>query len=170
MNEMIVFGGLAGLMTLCSVLVVSLPNPVSAAIFLVIDLFLLGAVYAFQGADFAAAIQIIVYTGAILVLFLFVIMILNLDPKRILLEQRWRFGEKFMLLLTVSAFTFVVIKMFELTQSTTMHSQFPLADNTQDVALHLFKNYVWPFEIVSMLILLAIVGAIYIVKKNKELP
>ena len=97
-------------------------------------------------------------------------MILNLDPKRILLEQRWRFGEKFMLLITVSAFTFVVIKMFELTQSTTTHSQFTLTDNTQDVALHLFKNYVWPFEIVSMLILLAIVGAIYIVKKNKETP
>lgn len=168
MSEMILFGGLATLITVCSILVVSLSNPVTAAIFLVLDLFLLGAVYAFQGADFVAAIQIIIYTGAILVLFLFVIMILNLDPKRILSEQRWRFSEKFVLIAVVASFTFLVVKIIDLPKMSDQISNHTLADNTQDIALHLFKNYLWPFEIISMLILLAIIGAISIARKNKE--
>ena len=168
MNEMIVFGSLAGLITLCSILVVSLTNPVSAAVFLVIDLFLLGGVYALQGADFVAAIQIIIYTGAILVLFLFVIMILNLDPKRLLLAQKWRFGEKFILLAVIASFTFVILKIFDFQKSNTTLASYSIGDNTQELALVLFRNYVWPFEMVSMLILVAIIGAISIARKNKE--
>jgi NADH-quinone oxidoreductase subunit J len=168
MNEMIFFGGLAALISICSIMVVSLSNPVSAAVFLVVDLFLLGAVYAFQGADFVAAIQIIVYTGAILVLFLFVIMILNLDPKTLVAEQQWRFGEKFMLTTVVGTFTFLVMKFLPTEHAADQLSTHTLADNTKDVAMRLFQNYVWPFEIVSMLILLAIVGAISIAGKNKE--
>lgn len=168
MNEMIVFGGLAGLITLCSILVVSVSNPVSAAVFLVLDLFLLAGVYAFQGADFVAAIQIIIYTGAILVLFLFVIMILNLDPKRLLAEQRWRFGEKFVLTAIVASFTFIIAKMIDVPGMSEKLSSHVIADNTQDAALLLFRSYVWPFELVSMLILVAIIGAISIARKNKE--
>ncbi len=166
MNELIVFGGLAGLITLCSVLVVSLANPVSAAVFLVIDLFLLGALYASQGADFVAAIQIIIYTGAILVLFLFVIMILNLDPQHLLL-QRWRFLEKFSLALVVAGFAFIGFKMLEMPATSDRLANHPMSDNTQDLALMLFRNYLWPFEIVSMLILLAIIGSISIARKKK---
>ncbi len=166
MNEMILFGALASLITLCSILVVSLPNPVSAAIFLVIDLFLLAGVYAFQGADFAAAIQIIIYTGAILVLFLFVIMILNLDPKRIFLDQPWRIREQLILFAIVASFTFLALKLKNV--GAAGKSTFQVADNTQDLALLLFKTYVWPFEIVSMLILLSIIGAISIARKHKD--
>lgn len=165
MSEMILFGGLAALITICSILVVSLSNPVSAAVFLVLDLFLLGAVYAFQGADFVAAIQIIVYTGAILVLFLFVIMILNLDPKRALAEQKWRFAENFILTAVIASFTYIVFKLFEIREGGEELATHTLGDNTQEVALHLFRNYVWPFEIVSMLILLAIIGAVSIARK-----
>lgn len=168
MNEMIVFAGFAGLITLCSIMVVTLSNPVSAAIFLVLDLFLLGGVYAFQGADFVAAIQIIIYTGAILVLFLFVIMILNLDPKKLLAEQRFRWGEKVLVLAIGVSFLFIAVKMMNLSSSNELVSNHVIADNTQEAALLLFRNYVWPFEIVSLLILVAIIGAISVARKNKE--
>lgn len=168
MNEMILFGALASLITICSILVVSLSNPVSAAVFLVIDLFLLGGVYASQGADFVAAIQIIVYTGAILVLFLFVIMILNLDPKRILLEQRWRLSEKGLLFAVLACFSFLGVKIFDVSRESEVVSSHVLADNTHDLAMLLFKSYVWPFEIVSLLILLAVIGAISIAQKKKR--
>lgn len=168
MDEIIIFWGLAGLITLCSVMVITVSNPVSAAIFLVLDLFFLGAVYALQGADFAAAIQIIIYTGAILVLFLFVIMILNLNPQSILRDQRWRLSEKIILFLVVTGFSFLATKIYYYKKPFTAISKHILSDNTKDVALLLFNKYVWPFEIVSMLILLAIVGSISIAKKKKE--
>lgn len=168
MGELIIFGGLAALITLCSVLVVTLSNPVSAAIFLVMDLFLLAAVYAFQGADFVAAIQIIIYTGAILVLFLFVIMILNLKPQVLVKDQKWRIQELGILFLSFCAFVYLISKLFGSDSSGEL-SSYALADNTGDLALLLFQDYVWPFEIISFLILLSIVGAISIAHKKKKL-
>ncbi len=167
MNEMIIFGGLAGLISLCSILSMTLPNPVTAAIFLVLDLFFLGALYAFQGADFVAAIQIIIYTGAILVLFLFVIMILNLDPK-LLARPRWHFFEKAALALVIGGFAFVAYQLLEHPSLSERVADHMLSDNTQDLALSLFRNYLWPFEIVSMLILLAIIGSISIARKKSK--
>lgn len=166
MNDIVVFSVLSGLITLCSILVVCLKNPVSAAVFLIIDLFFLGAVYAFQGADFVAAIQIIVYTGAILVLFLFVIMILNLAPQE-LAGPRWGKIEKISLAIIVGGFVFIGFKFLGNLDSSGRIANHVLADNTQELALNLFKNYLWPFEIVSMLILLTIIGSIAIASRKK---
>lgn len=166
MNDIVVFSVLSGLITLCSILVVTLKNPVSAAVFLVIDLFFLGAVYAFQGADFVAAIQIIVYTGAILVLFLFVIMILNLAPHE-LAGPRWGKTEKISLAVIVAGFAFIGFKFLKSHDVNGQNAHHILADNTQELALNLFKNYLWPFEVVSMLILLTIIGSIAIASRKK---
>ena len=80
MGQLLIFYGLAGLITLCSAAVVLSRNPVVAAVYLVLDLFLLAGVFAMMGAHFVAAIQVLVYAGAIVVLFMFVIMLLNLGP------------------------------------------------------------------------------------------
>jgi NADH-quinone oxidoreductase subunit J len=165
MNESIVFWGLGGLISICSLLVVTLKNPVTAAVFLVIDLFLLGGIYAFQGADFVAAIQIIVYTGAILVLFLFVIMILNLDPDHLKIPKKGLF-EKIFLGILIATYGYLAYKLIGVGSETAV-SHHALPDNTTEVATLLFKKYVWPFEIVSFLILLSIVGSIAIAAKRK---
>ena len=75
------FHVLAALITVVSLCVVTARHPVKSAVFLVVDLFLLAGVYASLDSHFVAAIQILVYAGAILVLFLFVIMLLNLQPE-----------------------------------------------------------------------------------------
>lgn len=165
MGEQIIFWSLAFLITLCSTVVVTSKNPVSAAAFLIMNLFLLAGMYAFQGADFVAAIQIIVYSGAIVVLFLFVIMILNLEPEKL---KPWNLDplESITLLLVVAGFSFLSYKIFNL-RVEGQESLYSQQDNTFEVASLLFSKFVWPFEIVSILILLAIVGSKLIAKKPK---
>src|SRR4051812_17487825 len=73
------FHALAGLITLCSLMVICSRNPVTSAVFLVLDLLCMAGLYAQMDAHFVAAIQVLVYAGAIVVLFVFVIMLLNLS-------------------------------------------------------------------------------------------
>ena len=80
MTAPLIFYPLAVLILIASIMVVSARSAIVSALFLVLDLFLLACVYASLNAHFVAAIQLLVYAGAILVLFLFVIMLLNVDP------------------------------------------------------------------------------------------
>lgn len=172
MNDLIAFWGLASLITFCAVMVITLRNPVSAAIFLVLALFFLGGVFALQRADFVAAIQVIVYAGAILVLFLFVIMLLNLDVKSLHGPKRSNF-EYSVVAFAISGFAYLIHLVMNSSSQQTFLAEGILApvDNTRDLALLLFNKYIWPFELVSMLILLAIVASILIAKKKKtEMP
>lgn len=166
MIEQVLFWGFATLVTICSLCVVTLKNPVSSAAFLILDLFLLAGIYAMQGADFIAAIQLIVYTGAIVVLFLFVVMILNLESEG---PRAWRQGpiESLALAFVVSGLVFLSYHIFALKTSDPV-SYFTQVDNTREVASVLFYKYVWPFEIVSILILLAIVGSVAIAKRRQR--
>jgi len=169
MGEVIVFYSLAALISVCSVLVITLKNPVTAAVSLVMTLFLLAGVYALQGADFIAAIQIIVYAGAILVLFMFVIMLLNLDPEELKEKSSSSFLQWFTVLGVLAAlgvFSLKAIMSSDLSSLSTYPPP-PDADNTMTVAMHLFTRYLWPFELASVLILLAIVASVVIAKKKK---
>ncbi len=171
MGELLVFYGLAGLIGLCSIMVVASRNAVTAAVFLVLNLFLLAGVFALQSADFIAAIQVIVYAGAIVVLFLFVIMLLNVDPKA-LVKSRIPAPELFVLVLTVIGFFGITLSIFlsEPTGVSTKQAASP-EGNTYDVGMKLFTDYVWPFELASILILLAIVASVVIArKKTKDQP
>jgi NADH-quinone oxidoreductase subunit J len=167
LSETLIFWGLASLVLLCSGIVVTARNPVTSAAFLIVDFFVLAGIYAMQGADFVAAIQVIVYTGAVVVLFLFVIMILNLAPDH---DGGWHLNklEFGALLLTVTSFGYLLYQLFIARIPTP--EMVPATDprNTEAVARVLFFKYVWPFEIVSLLILLAIVGSISIARRPKS--
>ncbi len=172
MADQIIFYCLATLACFNSLMVITRKNPVSSAVFLIATLFIVAAMYAHLGADFVAAIQILVYAGAIMVLFLFVIMLLNLDPEQLS-------GPKlsivdFVVLIISTAGVFTISGLV-------LSGSLPVQDgglslraieeaggNTRVVGLTLFQNYVWPFEIASMLILLAIVASIVIAKKDKR--
>jgi NADH-quinone oxidoreductase subunit J len=144
-------------------------NPVTAAVFLVLDLFLLAGIYALQGAHFVAAVQVIVYAGAILVLFLFVIMLLNLTPEELAGAGRKGAVEYLFMVLTAISFAAVAIILL-LAGPTGVQNADLLAkgqSNTVDVGMHLFSKFLWPFEISSILILLAVVASIVIAKKDR---
>ncbi|MEZ4743100.1 MAG: NADH-quinone oxidoreductase subunit J [Bdellovibrionota bacterium] len=168
MGELIVFYSLAALICACSVAVVTFRNPVAAAIFLVLDLFLIAGVYALQNAHFVAAVQVIVYAGAIVVLFLFVIMLLNLTPND-LRHSRHKVPEYMVML--VLAVTCVIVGIALLVSGPSgvdkTKDVLDKIGNTEAIGIELFANYIWPFELASILILLAIIASIVIAKKDK---
>jgi len=164
MGELLTFYLLAGLLTILSVAVVTIKNPISAVILLVFNLFVLAGIYALQKADFIAAIQVIIYAGAILVLFMFVIMLLNLDP-RSLTNKKKSSSIYFFGFFIALGFLFFMYKIIGNKPHTTQFYDSPARDNTYEVGIKLFSEYLWPFELASILILLAIIASIVITRK-----
>lgn len=173
MGELVLFSVFAALAGICSIMVVVGRNPITCAMFLVGDLFAIACLYALLGADFLAAVQIIVYAGAILVLFTFVIMLLNLDPDS-LKGPNLPLGEVGVLVLTVVGFGAIALKLFQSAPSHLIASTGAVATvregvgNTELVGMSMFTTYIWPFELASILILLAVIASVVIAKKDKN--
>lgn len=163
---------LAGLVALSSLMVVTSRNPVTSAIFLVLDLFFVAALYAKLDAHFTAAIQVLVYAGAIVVLFVFVIMLLNLKPEA-LKGFRFSVGEAVVLLITLAGFAIIGAELASPVPAGIAPGAFSIAaieqagGNTHVVAMRMFTAFLWPFEIASILILLAIVACVMVARKEK---
>jgi NADH-quinone oxidoreductase subunit J len=142
-------------------------NPISSLLFLVLSFFSLAAIYTVLGAYFIAAIQVIVYAGAIMVLFLFVIMLLNLghDYRPDLRNVGWKIAA-FALAGLVG---YAVYSAFSSTPSTLARVAEPPAAEANAVgaiAYPMFESYVVPFELVGVLLLVAIVGAVLMAKRR----
>ena len=167
MTAPLVFYPLAVLILIASLMVISARSAIVSALFLVLDLFLLACVYASLNAHFVAAIQLLVYAGAILVLFLFVIMLLNVDPDSG--KRRVRLPEIFALLLTLAVFGLIGLQLMPAQlDSLAPLSEHSATSNTTEVGMLLFTAYLWPFELASFLILLAMVASVVIAKKPRK--
>jgi NADH-quinone oxidoreductase subunit J len=171
MTQLYLFYVFAALVTFCSVMVVGSRNPVTSAVFLVFDLFLLAGIYAMMEAHFVAAIQVLVYAGAIVVLFVFVIMLLNLGDE---IKGKLRISVPDIVMMGITGLSFVIIAFLvaRAPSLATVGEMTPEAisaagGNTYVVGMVLFTKYLWPFELASILILLAMVASIVIAKKEK---
>jgi NADH-quinone oxidoreductase subunit J len=153
---------LAGLLIVSSSLVVFQRNVVHSAVALVVALFLIAVLFLTLHAPMVGILQILVYAGAIMVLFLFVIMFLN----PIGLEQRrtlwWGFGCVAGLLL-VAALAPVLFNS-EPAQDPVVATE--LFGSPEQLAKSLFTDFVLPFEIASVLLLVAIIGAVVLAKRE----
>jgi len=142
-------------------------NPVKSILFLIVNFFCLAVLYLLLSAQFIAVIQVIVYAGAIMVLFLFVIMLLNLGDENLLTEKnsfRKRIAYILGFALLVELFTGLGLP-FTLTDL----RMSPRADEVgtiQAIGRSLFGEYLLPFEITSILLLAAMVGVIILAKKK----
>ena len=169
MGESLSFWLLSGMIACFSVMVVTLKNPVAAAIALVCDLFLFAGIYVLMNAEFVAAIQVLVYAGAIVVLFTFVIMMLNLDADSLKTHLRLGAMEKIALFaLFMVGFLAFVISLFGDREMTNPIPLPATAANDPILALwvRLFQGYLWPFELASILILLAVGCSVAIAKRK----
>jgi NADH-quinone oxidoreductase subunit J len=163
----IIFFLLAATALISGIMVVIQVNPVRSALFLVLNFFALAGIYLLANAQFIAAIQIIVYAGAIMVLFLFVIMLLNLrQPEEG--GAQLHLGQK-IIGSSLAAATLVLVVY------TIMRIQIPagkemVADfgTTEMVAKSLFTDYLLPFEATSILLLVAVVGAVVLAKTKLD--
>jgi NADH-quinone oxidoreductase subunit J len=159
-----IFGILSFLAIMFALMVVFSRNPVNSVLYLVLTFFCIAGHYLLMNAQFLAVVHIAVYAGAIMVLFLFVIMLMNLnqdeEPQKTVLSKIIA-GVIGGLLLLVMVAGLRGTEQLEMKQYG--HSDIGLVRNLGRV---LFHEYLFPFEIVSILLLSALIGAIMIGKKE----
>lgn len=146
----------AALAVLSGILVITRRNPLTAALYLVLAFFALAGIYVLLDAFFLAAVQVAVYAGAIMVLFLFVIMLLNLGPEDLppIMTRRVRW-------LYAAASGVLVLLFLGLDLGRRLPAPTPgPAGEVGAIAERLFGPYLLPFEITAVLLLVAIVGSV----------
>lgn len=159
-----VFLYFAAVIVMAAALVVVLRNPIYSALSLLVMFFHVAGLYVTLHAEFLAAIQIIVYAGAILVLYLFVVMLLNV--KR---EERFNRQGPVALFLGVTLLTEAALLM--VSRGFTVATPDPgregvVVGNTESIGEVLYSTYLFPFEIASLILLVAMVGAVILSKKG----
>ena len=144
-------------------------NAVYSALFLVLNFVTVAVFYLLLGAPFIAMAQVTVYAGAIMVLFLFVIMLLGADelPKAEVLPWQKPLATVLALILAVEATFLLVTKARPAGDVLQPEMAVNSMDNLRELGLSLFSTYLLPFEVTSILLLVAMVGAIVLTKKEK---
>lgn len=162
--QLILFGILAAVTVVCGIAMILVDNPVRSALYLVLVLFSVALLFLSLHAVFIAAVQVIVYAGAIMVLFIFVIMLLNLGtPERIV--DRLRPQQP----LAVVAGLAVVAVLATIVATVPAHAQTLSMGlvGPYEIGMKLFTaDWLFPFEVVSILLLVAAVGAVMLAKKR----
>jgi NADH-quinone oxidoreductase subunit J len=168
MLQAIAFYFLAACILGFAVLVVSTKDTVHSVLFLVLDFLFVSALYVMLGAQFLAAIQVLVYAGGIVVLYLFVVMLVNLrrppeahqDAHR---RSKLGFGLAAAVLVEFGA---ILAYGFARPAQTVAPALPVMTGNTEQVGWLLYTSYLIPFEIASMLLLVAMIGAIVLAKRE----
>ena len=151
-----------------SVLVVAMRNPIYSALSLLIMFFHVAGLYVTLHAEFLAAVQIIVYAGAILVLYLFVVMLLNLrqDDRY---HRQWPVAAAIGSVLAIEAIVLALLKGgTAAVVRTGQESEAAGLSNTEALGDVLYSTYLFPFEVASLILLVAMIGAIILAKKDLE--
>ena len=163
--ELVLFGGAAGLAVITAIGVVAFNNAIRSALCLVVNFFVLAFLYFTLNAEMLGITQIVVYTGAIMVLFLFVIMLLNLgSPEAI--EEKTDWKKPIGLLLGFAMFAGVASQIVMPLMKITKVAARDDFGGPHAIGRTLFTEYVFPFEAVSVLLLIGIVGSILLAKRR----
>ncbi|HEX2710150.1 MAG TPA: NADH-quinone oxidoreductase subunit J [Candidatus Deferrimicrobium sp.] len=155
----ILFGAIA----VCgAIMVVTRKSPMASALYLILTLFAVAALFVLRQAHFLAAIQVIIYAGAVVVLFVFVIMLINVPEDRLPVEKATT-----MPVLGVLAAGFFILESAVLARRFWMPKG-PAAEvgTVEAVGRALFTDYLLAFEITSVLLLAAVIGAIALAKRK----
>ncbi len=157
---------LSAVAVISAILVITRKNPVHSALSLIVTLLSLAGLYLMLYAPFVAGVQIILYAGGIMVLFLFVIMLVNIEraQREFVFNHQWHVG-------LIAALALGAMLFFVYQKGSSIFPANPAVppaetQNTQQVGMLLFQSYLLPFEIASLLLLVAIVGAVVMAKKR----
>ncbi len=165
----LLFGYFAGMIAVTAILVVALRNPVYSALSLLVMFFHVAGLFITLHAEFLAAVQIIVYAGAILVLYLFVVMILNVrqDDRY---HSQWRLAGFVCIPLLIETIMLLSAGGKSMNSGDRPRQSEPLdalaTDNTRAIGETLFSTYLFPFEVASLVLLVAMIGAIVLAKRD----
>ena len=158
----ILFYLFSGLMLICAALVVANRNPVTSAMLLILVFFFMAGLFVLLEAFFLAVIQVLVYAGAVMVLFLFVMMLLDIRPS----QMHGRNAAAVLAGLSLG-FAFLV-EFWLILRRSTLPAESPIK---LDAGIHpigrlLFSQYLLPFEITSLLLLAALIGVVLLSRKE----
>ena len=162
----LIFFYFAGVILLTATMVVALRNPILSALSLLVMFFHVAGLYVTLHAEFLAAIQIIVYAGAILVLYLFVVMLLNIKREERLHRQSTVALFLGATLLTEAILLVVQSKGPVFPATASMKVGGVVSGNTESIGKVLFSTYLFPFEVASLILLVAMIGAVILSKKG----
>ena len=162
----ILFWGISVLALFAAIMVVASKSPVHSILSLIVVFFAISGHYILLNAQFLAIVNIIVYAGAIMVLFLFVVMLMNLNAES---EPKKHRMLQFAGLISGGCLFLVIISAISETPQAANHVLIGTGDSglIKNLGMVLFKDYVIPFEISSVLFLSAMIGAVMIGKKEK---
>ena len=148
-------------------------NPVHSALFLVLALIAVAGFFLLEDADLVAIVQIIVYASAIVVLFLFVIMLLGVDQREAF-EQPNRLQAPLALglglLLAIEVLVLAGRHWVTGAHTTRGALNSPAEGNVHNLASRLFTDFLWPFEITSVLLVIAVVGSVVLARRSRQAP
>lgn len=168
--ETYLFYALALILVTFSILTVTARNPVRSAVYLVSALLAVAGFFFLMEAEFVGAVQVLVYVGGIMVLFLFVIMLVSIEslerqPK---VSRQWRTGVVLAVVLCLELSLLIFRGTVSLEEGMAESGIIATTEtmNTEAVGTVLYSTYLLPFEIASVLLLVAIVGAVVLAKKE----
>jgi NADH-quinone oxidoreductase subunit J len=163
--QLAIFFVLAALTIIGALSLIFQRHPIHSALSLIVVMVALAGLYLLMGAEFVAAVQIIVYGGAIMVLFVFVIMLLNAGvEEHTNLSKLAGFPG---IVLAVALAGFLAAAIARSSDNVQAASQTGSLAPTKDLSKLLFQDFVYPFELTSFLILVAIMGAIVLAQREK---
>jgi NADH-quinone oxidoreductase subunit J len=162
-GDQLVFWLLAGLTTFFAVFTITRRNPVTAVMSLVATFFCLAGIYASLSAHFLAALQVLVYAGAIMVLFIFVVMILNREEVAPVLIRPMR-------LLGLAGGVYLLVKFCYVVDVglPAPHAIPETFGTVASIGDMLFREFLYPFEAISLLLLVAIVGGVVVSRSHQK--
>jgi NADH-quinone oxidoreductase subunit J len=163
-GEFLAFMGLALVAIIGGVLLLNLSNVVHMVVSLIFTFIAIAGIYVLLSAEFVAAVQVLIYSGAITIIMLFGIMLTKHDDEEEPQIGKWR---KLILFFGILGFAFafyIGIYNFNIEQvPTTLHE-----NNTMQIGKALYTKYIIPFELTSVLLLVALVGSIILAKNDKK--
>ena len=163
----IVFYIAAAVAIISTLMVITRKDAVHALLYLIVSLLALAVIFYMLGAPFVAALEIIIYAGAIMVLFIFVVMMLNLGPASVDQEKQWLSGGAWIgpgLLAII-----LLVEFFLVIGGGMQTSQMVKTIGPKDVSLSLFSTYLLGVELSAMLLMSAIVGAYHLGQRKKKI-
>jgi NADH-quinone oxidoreductase subunit J len=165
MTNQLIFLYFAVVILVSAVLTITRRNPVHSVMFMLLLFFHIAGVFVLLNAEFLAAVQLIVYAGAILILYLFVVMLLNVERESTAARANrfWPWMVAFGLLIAGEVIVLIARGTFPTeTERPMQHA----GAGVKELGVLLYQKYMVPFEVASLILLVGLVGAVMLAKKN----
>lgn len=167
----IVFFMLSAMLILSALVVISVRNPVHSILFLILAFFNSAGLFLMLGAEFIAMLMVIVYVGAVAVLFLFVVMMLNIDFEKLRSGFARYLPVGVLVAIVMLAELFMVLQASVGSGAITAAAKYPIlpdVTNTKALGALLYTDYVYPFQIAGLILLVAMIGAMVLTLRTRS--